>query len=70
MREIEFYRTDMGKCPIEEFLDSLSGKPSPKNCVGTSAYRRAGCHSANLLEETCKYRWNLGNKGASKWKHF
>ena len=30
MREIEFYRTDMGKCPIEEFLDSLSGKQAQK----------------------------------------
>lgn len=30
MREIEFYRTDKGKCPIEEFLDSLSGKQTQK----------------------------------------
>ena len=26
MREIRFYRTESGACPIEEFLDSLSGK--------------------------------------------
>ena len=32
----------------------------PRNFKG-DGYR---CHSANLLEETCKYRWNLGNKGA------
>lgn len=30
MREIEFYRTDIGKCPIEEFLDSLTGKQAQK----------------------------------------
>ena len=30
MRKVEFYRTDVGKCPIEEFLDSLSGKQAQK----------------------------------------
>lgn len=30
MREINFYRTDDGKCPIEEFLDSLNGKQAQK----------------------------------------
>jgi DNA-binding HxlR family transcriptional regulator len=30
MREIIFYRTDSDKCPIEEFLDSLSGKQAQK----------------------------------------
>jgi len=27
---IRFYRTSSGKCPVEEFLDSLSGKAAPK----------------------------------------
>ena|SRR3990172_1971697 len=26
MREIHFYRTEAGRCPIEEFLDTLSDK--------------------------------------------
>ena len=26
MKEIEFYRTKDGKCPVEEFLDSLNSK--------------------------------------------
>lgn len=26
MREIVFYRTESGKCPVEEFLESLSDK--------------------------------------------
>jgi phage-related protein len=26
MREIIFYKTDKGKCPVEEYLDSLSNK--------------------------------------------
>ncbi|TAF07420.1 MAG: type II toxin-antitoxin system RelE/ParE family toxin [Nostocales cyanobacterium] len=30
MREIIFYRTYSDKCPIEEFLDSLSGKQAQK----------------------------------------
>lgn len=30
MREIRFYRTKSGHCPIEEFLDSLPAKPAQK----------------------------------------
>ena len=30
MREIIFYRTASGKCPVEEFLDSLSAKEAQK----------------------------------------
>ncbi len=30
MRKIIFYRTDSGKCPVEEFLDSLSSKEAQK----------------------------------------
>ncbi|NRA21164.1 MAG: type II toxin-antitoxin system RelE/ParE family toxin [Oceanospirillaceae bacterium] len=30
MKKIEFYRTDIGKCPIEDFLDSLSAKQAKK----------------------------------------
>ncbi len=30
MREIRFYRTESGARPIEEFLDSLSGKQAQK----------------------------------------
>ena len=30
MREIHFYRTESGACPVEEFLDSLSGKQAQK----------------------------------------
>jgi len=30
MREIRFYRSDSGACPIEVFLDSLSGKQAQK----------------------------------------
>lgn len=30
MRTITFYRTTDGKCPIEEFLDSLPGKAAQK----------------------------------------
>ena len=26
MREINFYKTEDGKCPVQDFLDSLSGK--------------------------------------------
>ena len=29
-RAIRFYRTSSGKCPVEEFLDSLSGKTAQK----------------------------------------
>ncbi len=29
-REIVFYRTASGHCPVEEFLDSLSGKKAQK----------------------------------------
>ena len=29
-RTVEFYRTEDGKCPVEEFLDSLSNKESQK----------------------------------------
>jgi phage-related protein len=29
-RSIQFYRTSSGKCPVEEFLDSLSGKAAQK----------------------------------------
>jgi phage-related protein len=30
MREIRFYRTPSGNCPVEEFLDSLPGKVAQK----------------------------------------
>lgn len=30
MRTIHFYRTEGGTCPVEEFLDSLSGKQAQK----------------------------------------
>ena len=30
MRRIDFYRTESGHCPVEEFLDSLSGKQAQK----------------------------------------
>jgi DNA-binding HxlR family transcriptional regulator len=30
MREIIFYRTASGRCPVEEFLDSLSDKQAAK----------------------------------------
>lgn len=30
MREIEFYRTASGACPVEDFLDSLDRKPAQK----------------------------------------
>ena len=30
MREIIFYRTESGYCPVEEFLDSLSSKNAQK----------------------------------------
>jgi phage-related protein len=30
MREIQFYRSSSGRCPIEEYLDSLSGKQVQK----------------------------------------
>lgn len=30
MREIVFYRTDSDRCPVEEFLDSLSGQQAQK----------------------------------------
>ena len=30
MREINFYKTESGKCPVEEFLDSLSSKQAQK----------------------------------------
>ena len=30
MRTINFYRTESGDCPVEEFLDSLTGKQAKK----------------------------------------
>ena len=30
MREIKFYKTESGKCPVDEFLDSLPSKKSQK----------------------------------------
>jgi len=30
MREIVFYRTESGDCPVEEFLDTLSAKQAQK----------------------------------------
>ena len=30
MRTIQFYRTSSGKCPVEEFFDSLSSKAAQK----------------------------------------
>lgn len=29
-KEIRFYRTDSGHCPVEEFIDSLHGKQAQK----------------------------------------
>ena len=30
MREVIFYKTASGKCPVEEFLDTLTGKQADK----------------------------------------
>lgn len=30
MREILFYKSESGDCPVEDFLDSLSSKPAQK----------------------------------------
>ena len=30
MREITFYRTSSGKCPVEDFLDTLNNKQVEK----------------------------------------
>ena len=30
MKRVHFYRTEAGICPVEEFLDSLSGKEAQK----------------------------------------
>ncbi|HYU35029.1 MAG TPA: type II toxin-antitoxin system RelE/ParE family toxin [Thermoanaerobaculia bacterium] len=30
MREVRFYRTQSGDCPVEEFLDALTGKQAQK----------------------------------------
>lgn len=30
MREIHFYRTESGSCPVEEFLNALSGQQAQK----------------------------------------
>ena len=30
MRTVNFYRTESGSCPVEEFLDALSGKQAQK----------------------------------------
>lgn len=30
MREVTFYRTESGNCPIEQFLDSLTARESAK----------------------------------------
>jgi len=30
MREILFYKTDSERCPVEDFIDSLSGKQAQK----------------------------------------
>jgi hypothetical protein len=30
MRTVEFFRLPNGKCPVEEFLDSLTGKQAQK----------------------------------------
>ena len=30
MKQISFYRTQSGRCPVEEFLDSLTGKQAQK----------------------------------------
>lgn len=30
MREVRFYRTPTGHCPVQEFLDSLTGKQAQK----------------------------------------
>jgi hypothetical protein len=29
-RSVKFYRTTLKKCPVQEFLDSLSGKTAQK----------------------------------------
>lgn len=30
MKKVNFYRTNSGRCPVEEFLDSLNGKQAQK----------------------------------------
>jgi hypothetical protein len=33
MIEIQFYRTESGACPVEEFLDGLNAKQAQKGMI-------------------------------------
>ena len=49
-REIIFYRTDDGRCPVREFLDNLPGKAAQK-IVWALALLEDGESSIQLLQE-------------------
>lgn len=55
MREIIFYRTENKRCPVEEFLDTLSDKQVEKILWVFTNYQRTGNGSKAILQEINEY---------------
>jgi phage-related protein len=51
MREIQFYRTPSGSCPIEEFLDSLTAKQAQKVAWTLKAVRELNRVPSSYLKK-------------------
>lgn len=67
MREVNFYRTQTGDCPVKEFLDSLSGKQAQKIVWVLGLFEELeivpGQHFKKLVntDSIWEVRVNLGN---------
>ena len=59
-RTVLFYRTVDGKCPVQEFIDSLPGKVAQKIVWVLKLLEDFGNCSILLFQEAC---WNRGDRG-------
>jgi len=51
VREVQFYRTAAGRCPVGEFLDSLSGKQAQKVAWVLSLIEELDCVPAKYFKK-------------------
>jgi hypothetical protein len=60
MKEISFYKTDLGNCPIEYFLDSLTGKQAQKVVWVLQLIEELKMPPAQYLKKLASVGWVSG----------
>ena len=56
MRKIKFYRFETGKCPVEEYFDSLTNKQFEKVAFVLDIIEQLDIVPRKFFQETSKHR--------------